>query len=83
MMKVNRDEVDYENYGGNIAPRPNTEFNNEIISEKEHRANLYDFSATRSKWVNKDLTGTSSFQSLSPGFQRTFLTARVFSLFYT
>jgi hypothetical protein len=81
MMKVHKDAMDYENYGGNIAPRPNSvEPSGQIkgvVSEKEHKASLYDFASTQAKWINKDLTDTADFKAMSPGFQRLLTPAKV------
>lgn len=86
MSKIKRDIDDYDTYGGNIPPRPYTEAKlaltcKGIIPEKEHKANFYDFAATRSKWVNKDFSATPEFKSLSPAFQRMISTAKVTYLY--
>ena len=83
MMKVIRDEKDFIEYGGDIPPNLDAKcsntFNNTAtnkpISEREHRAELFDFAATKTKWANNDLTGTLLYKSLSNGFQRAIGTA--------
>ena len=82
-MKVVRDSHDFENYGGTIAPRPNSVetltvgMSKTLLSEKEHRANQFDFSATQARWVNRDLTQTPGYQTLSEGFRKTLMNTKV------
>ena len=85
-MKVVRDSHDFDNYGGTIAPRPNSVMSptvgisKALLSEKEHRANQFDFSGTQSKWVNRDLTQTPGYQTLSEGFRKTLMNTNVMKL---
>eukprot|EP00831_Metopus_contortus_P006030 TRINITY_DN12274_c0_g1_i2.p1 TRINITY_DN12274_c0_g1~~TRINITY_DN12274_c0_g1_i2.p1 ORF type:complete len:244 (+),score=42.79 TRINITY_DN12274_c0_g1_i2:129-860(+) len=69
---VARDLNDYHNLGGDIEPRPHNTSTLKLsipIAEREHRAGLYDFSSTKSKWVNRDMSQNEGFARLSTGFQ--------------
>lgn len=86
MTGVVRDAKDYEEYGGNLPPRPASVVGatqhsiKSPVSEKEQRAGCYDFNSTKSKWVNKDLTQTPEYKALPEGFKRTLGTIKVYSL---
>ena len=85
-MKVVRDANDFDNYGGTVIPRSMSVAaanSRGPISEKEHRAGQFDFSATQHRWVNRDLSQTPGYQNLSEGFRNVFRNAKVCLLLLT
>ena len=78
VVKMTKDNNDYEHYGGNIPPRSGsairckTAYQTQVVSEKEHRANQFDFSATQSKWVKRDISAEPGYKRLSSGFKKLF-----------
>lgn len=80
---MTKDINDYDAYGGNIPPRAKSvasyhkNYMTPIVSEKEYRANQFDFTATQSRWVNRDLTQESVYSKLSDGFKKLFNNSRV------
>lgn len=78
---MGRDKDDFANYGGDVAPRPGSVIESTAlrgpVSEREHLAGQFDFSATQHRWVNKDVTQAPEYKSLSQGFQKVFENSKV------
>ena len=82
MAKLAKDQKDYEDLGGNIPPRPNSmissaNFSPKTTSVKEYRASQFDFSSTRPRWVNRDISHEPAYMRLSDGFKKVFEDAKV------
>ncbi len=82
-VKVMRDVKDFDGYGGTLAPRPmsvsgtpGATVRQGPVGEREHKADQFDFSGTQHRWVNRDMTQTAGYQTLSDGFKRVFDNAR-------
>lgn len=80
---MTRDVKDFEAYGGTIPPRPSSvskPTKNADFTQKEHKANQFDFSATQHRWVNRTVSQEQGYESLSDGFKRLFNDKKVLGI---
>eukprot|EP00826_Nyctotherus_ovalis_P019296 TRINITY_DN15928_c0_g1_i1.p1 TRINITY_DN15928_c0_g1~~TRINITY_DN15928_c0_g1_i1.p1 ORF type:complete len:139 (+),score=2.75 TRINITY_DN15928_c0_g1_i1:343-759(+) len=80
VVKLKRDAIDFEEYGGTVAPRSNSVLSRnhkQSVSLREYRADQYDFTEAMPRWVNRDAKQDPAYKFLSTKFKKLFDNSKV------
>lgn len=80
VVKLKRDAIDFEEYGGTVAPRSNSVLprnHKQSVSLREYRADQYDFTEAMPRWVNRDPKQCPAYKFLSTRFKKLFDSSKV------